>query len=61
MAPKILVAGFGPFAGAPKNPSSELAARVASSRQIASRGVGIHYVIIPTEYKEVFSILPQSP
>ena len=57
--PKIVVAGFGPFAGAPKNPSSELAARVATSRRVASTGVRIHYVIIPTEYQEVFSILPR--
>jgi pyroglutamyl-peptidase len=58
-APKILVAGFGPFAGAPNNPSGELAVRVASSRRIGPSGVRIHCTVIPTEYKEVCSTLPQ--
>jgi len=54
---KILVAGFGPFAGVPNNPSGELAVRVASSRRIASSGVRIHSTVIPTVYEEVFSTL----
>jgi pyroglutamyl-peptidase len=54
---KVLVAGFGPFPGAPKNPSTQLALAVAHSRRTAASGAKIVGVVIPTVYREVFSTL----
>jgi pyroglutamyl-peptidase len=56
---KVLVAGFGPFPGAAKNPSGELALSVAHSRRAASHGVKIIGAVIPTVYREVFSTLSE--
>jgi pyroglutamyl-peptidase len=55
--PKVLVAGFGPFPGAAKNPSGRLALAVARSRRPASRGAKIIGAVIPTVYQEIFSKL----
>jgi pyroglutamyl-peptidase len=52
---KVLVAGFGPFPGAPKNPSGQLALTVAHSRRVALSGAKIIGIVIPTAYREVFS------
>jgi pyroglutamyl-peptidase len=52
---KVLVAGFGPFPGAAKNPSGQLALLVARSRRVAASGAKIIGAIIPTVYQEVFS------
>ena len=54
---KVLVAGFGPFPGAAKNPSGRLALAVARSRRAASRGTKIIGAVIPTVYQEIFSTL----
>lgn len=54
---KVLVAGFGPFPGAAKNPSGQLALTVAHSRRAASSGAKIIGAVIPTIYQEVFSTL----
>ena len=54
---KVLVAGFGPFPGTPKNPSGQLALTVARSKRVASSGVKIIGAVIPTIYREVFSTL----
>jgi pyroglutamyl-peptidase len=54
---KVLVAGFGPFPGAARNPSGQFALSVAHSRRAASRGAKIIGVVIPTVYREVFSTL----
>ncbi len=54
---KVLIAGFGPFPGAARNPSGQHALSVAHSRRAASRGAKIIGVVIPTVYREVFSIL----
>lgn len=54
---KVLVAGFGPFPGAAKNPSGQLALTIAHSRRAASRGAKIIGAVIPTAYQEVFSTL----
>jgi pyroglutamyl-peptidase len=54
---KVLVAGFGSFPGAAKNPSGELAIAVARSRRAASHGAKIVAAVIPTVYQEVSSIL----
>jgi pyroglutamyl-peptidase len=54
---KVLVAGFGPFPGAAKNPSGQLALAVAHSKRAASNGAKIIGAVIPTIYREVFSTL----
>jgi pyroglutamyl-peptidase len=54
---KVLVAGFGPFPGAAKNPSGQLARAVAHSRRAASSGAEIISAVIPTVYREVSSTL----
>jgi pyroglutamyl-peptidase len=54
---KVLVAGFGPFPGAAKNPSGELALAVAHSRRGAVNGTKIIAAVIPTAYQAVFSTL----
>jgi pyroglutamyl-peptidase len=54
---KVLVAGFGPFPGAAKNPSGELALAVAHSRRAASHGAKIVGAVIPTTYQEISSTL----
>jgi pyroglutamyl-peptidase len=54
---KVLVAGFGPFPGAPKNPSGQLALAVVHSRRAAASGAKIVGAVIPTVYREVFSTL----
>jgi len=58
--PKVLVVGFGPFTGAPVNPSARLALQVAMSRRIASSSVTTVSSIIPSVYQEVFSRLSQT-
>jgi pyroglutamyl-peptidase len=54
---KVLVAGFGPFPSAARNPSGQLALTVANSRRAASSGAKIVVAVIPTVYREVFSTL----
>jgi pyroglutamyl-peptidase len=54
---KVLVAGFGPFPGAAKNPSGQLALTLAHSRRGALSGAKIIGVVIPTVYREVISTL----
>jgi pyroglutamyl-peptidase len=58
--PKVLVAGFGPFPGAPRNPSGELARNIAHSKRAARTGAKIVGIVIPTVYKEVFSTLSRA-
>jgi pyroglutamyl-peptidase len=55
--PKVLVAGFGPFPGAAKNPSGMLARNLARSRRIAANRMKVAAVVIPTVYREVSAIL----
>jgi pyroglutamyl-peptidase len=54
---KVLVAGFGPFPGAARNPSGQLALTAANSRRAASSGAKIVVAVIPTVHREVFSML----
>jgi pyroglutamyl-peptidase len=55
--PKILVAGFGPFPGAPKNPSGQLALAVANSRRAAASRATIVGAGGQMNYRDVFSKL----
>jgi pyroglutamyl-peptidase len=54
---KVLVAGFGPFPGAAKNPSGQLALAVAHSRRTVTSGAKIVSAVISTVYQEVFTTL----
>lgn len=56
--PKILVTGFGPFPGAPKNPSADLAFFLARSKR-AARFAQISAAVISTTYAEA-AALPRS-
>jgi len=49
----VLVAGFGPFPGAPRNPSGELALALGRVRRPCLAGVRIHAVVLPTIYRTV--------
>ena len=49
----ILVAGFGPFPGAARNPSADLARALGRVRRPALAGARIHAVVLPTVYRAV--------
>ena len=49
----VLVAGFGPFPGAPKNPSAELVRALVKRRRPALAGVRVVGTIIPTSYAAI--------
>jgi len=49
----VLVAGFGPFPGAPNNPSADLVRALVKRRRPALAGVRIASAIIPTSYAAV--------
>jgi pyroglutamyl-peptidase len=50
--PKILVTGFGPFPGAPNNPSAAIALSLARSQR-AAHFARVRAAIIPTVYAEI--------
>ncbi len=56
---KILVAGFGPFPGAPCNPSGDLALALGRMRRPGLAGVKIHAHVFPTIYAAVAKELPR--
>jgi pyroglutamyl-peptidase len=53
-----LVIGFGPFPGAPSNPSAELVRALARRRRPALAGVKIRSAVLPTTYESVGRELP---
>jgi len=57
--PTILVTGFGPFPGAPFNPTELLAKRLASLRRPALASVRIVPHVFPTSYAAVDRDLPR--
>jgi len=59
MAVTILVTGFGPFPGAPFNPTGPLVERLARLRQPALVDVQIFPHIFPTSYRAVDQDLPK--
>lgn len=59
MAVTILVTGFGPFPGAPFNPTGPLVERLARLRQPALVDVQIFSHIFPTSYRAVDQDLPK--
>ncbi|MEX0590493.1 MAG: pyroglutamyl-peptidase I, partial [Xanthobacteraceae bacterium] len=49
----VLVAGFGPFPGAPKNPSADLVRALARRRRPALADVGVVGAVLPTTYAAI--------
>jgi pyroglutamyl-peptidase len=56
---KVLVAGFGPFPGAPRNPSGDLALALGRMRRPGLAGVKIHAHVFPTIFAAVAKELPR--
>jgi pyroglutamyl-peptidase len=50
---RILIAGFGPFPGAARNPSADLARELGRMRRPSLTDVTIHAVVLPTIYAAV--------
>jgi pyroglutamyl-peptidase len=55
---KILVTGFGPFPGAPFNPTGRLVEKLACSRRLAQSGTQCMSHVFCTSYHQVDSELP---
>ena len=55
----ILVTGFGPFPGAPFNPTQQLVGRLAGTRRFASAGLRLVTHVLPTSYAAVDQQLPR--
>jgi pyroglutamyl-peptidase len=56
---RVLVAGFGPFPGAPRNPSGDLAMALGRMRRPGLADVKIHAHVFPTIYAAVAKDLPR--
>jgi pyroglutamyl-peptidase len=56
---RVVVAGFGPFPGAPFNPSGALARRLARKRRPALSGLACRAHVFATSYAAVDHDLPQ--
>jgi pyroglutamyl-peptidase len=57
--PTVLVTGFGPFPGAPFNPTGTLVERLARTRRPALAGMTIVAHVFPTRYAAVDRELPK--
>jgi pyroglutamyl-peptidase len=55
---RVLIAGFGPFPGAPKNPSADLARALGRRRRPAFAGARIMTAVLPTTYAAIKTELP---
>ena len=53
MMTSVVVAGFGPFPGAPRNPSADLARALGRRRRPALAGARIVATVLPTTYAAV--------
>jgi pyroglutamyl-peptidase len=51
--PRLLVTGFGPFPGIARNPSAEIARRVAASPRLRRRGAESAALILETNYAAI--------
>ena len=56
---RILITGFGPFPGAPYNPTQPLVARLMRLRRPALADVELSSHIFPVTYRAVDQQLPQ--
>lgn len=57
MKRRLLVTGFGPFPGIAKNPSGEIARRIAASPRWRRLGVDAEALVLPTTYASVEAVL----
>jgi pyroglutamyl-peptidase len=55
--PRLLVTGFGPFPGMSRNPSAEIARRVAAAPRWRQLGVAAEALILPTTYAALADVL----
>ncbi|HYI88822.1 MAG TPA: peptidase C15 [Beijerinckiaceae bacterium] len=55
--PRLLVTGFGPFPGMSRNPSAEIARRVATASRWRRLGVAAEALILPTTYAALADVL----
>ena len=51
--PRLLVTGFGPFPGIPKNPSAVAAGRLAGSPRWRRLGVDVRVLVLSTTYAAI--------
>ncbi|ESR22745.1 pyroglutamyl-peptidase I [Lutibaculum baratangense] len=58
-APTVLVTGFGPFPGAPVNPSAALVRALPTGTMSRRHGIALHTEIMPVSYAAVAEILPR--
>lgn len=56
-APRLLVTGFGPFPGAPDNPTQALVEALSSESATTFGASALRAVVLPTEYQKSWSIL----
>ena len=56
-SPRLLVTGFGPFPGIARNPSAEIARRVAASPRWRRLGIEAQALILPTTYAALSEVL----
>ena len=54
--PRVLVTGFGPFPGAPENPSASLAEALGATQW---PGCELHAQVLPTEWETVAALAPR--
>jgi pyroglutamyl-peptidase len=55
--PKLLVTGFGPFPGAPENPTETLMAGLAGASPEALGAGALRAVVLPTDYRRSWEML----
>jgi pyroglutamyl-peptidase len=56
-APKLLVTGFGPFPGAPENPTEALVRALAAEAADSFGAKALRAVVLPTEYRRSWTAL----
>ena len=57
---RLLVTGFGPFPGIPRNPSAALVRRLARHRGLQRAGISVVPLLIPTEYAAAARLVPEA-
>lgn len=58
MAGPLLITGFGPFPGVPRNPTMVLATRLARDLRLKRQGVATALRLLPTEYAAADALIP---
>ena len=56
MSMRVLVTGFGPFPGAPRNPSAQIAAAI-DARRLARLGIALDRMVLPVVYEAIAPLL----